>query len=171
MCVQVEEILGLNCGENTAGVKTYNIIADEDLVFPLPAVDAAPADNTISTDVVLVDAVTAGFVEWKFLEFNASFSEEPAENGVYNVSHKLIIPKDDATKRNLFRKMFSDCCRYTLIVTDENGHTTLHPHMKFRDTFTTGQGGENNDRNQYDVEFYKSGRKGYTYTGTVPVQT
>lgn len=169
MCVQVTEIDDIACGENEAGVETINIISDNDLTFPLPAVDADT--HTISTDVVLVDALVAGFVSWKFLEDNCKHDETSNDNGQYEHLIELKIPKDDAAKRTLFKKMNSRCCRYTVIYTDKNGMSKLIPTMKFKDNFTTGNGGDNNDNNEYTVQFTKTGEKAYTYEGTVPVQT
>jgi len=170
-CVQVLELTELQCGDNEAGVTTVNIINHEDLVFPLPAVDAAPDDWTISVDLSLVDAATAGFVTWTFKEDDAEYIENANDNGNYECTLTMTLPKDDETKRNLFRKMNNTCCRYAVIVTDKNGHTKLQTDLTFKDNFTTGKGGTNNDTNQYTVTLTRTGTKAYTYEGTVPVQT
>lgn len=156
-----------DCNDNEAGIMTIDVINDEDLTFPLPAVDAAPADWTISSDVVLIDAAIAGFERFKFVRFQAEYSETPNDADNYDSSLKFMITKDDATKRNTFRNMFNPCSSYTVIITDANGHVKLQPNMRFRDTFTSGLGGSNSDRNKYDAEFYKSGKKAYTYTGQI----
>lgn len=169
MCVHVPAIDELGCGENEAGVETIYVISDLDLVFPLPAVDVDT--HTISTDLSLTDALVAGFEAWKFLEDNCKHDETANDNGQYDHLIELKIPRDDAAKRALFSKMNSRCCRWSVIYTDKNGMTKLATTLKFKDNYTTGNGGENNDNNEYTVQFTKTGIKAYHYTGVVPVKT
>jgi hypothetical protein len=169
MCIKVPAIDELGCGENEAGVEAIHVISDNDLVFPLPAVDVDT--HTISSDLVLVDALVAGFETWKFLEDNCKHDETANDNGQYDHLIELKIPKDDPVKRNLFGKMNSRCCRWSVIYTDKNGMTKLVTGLRFKDNFTTGNGGEGNDNNEYTVQFLKTGSKAYHYSGVIPVKT
>lgn len=157
------------CGDNEAGVKSIHLIAEDDLTFPLPAVDVDT--RTISTDVVLVDATTAGFEEWTFLEETAQHTENSNDNGGFDHTLELVIPKDSAIKRYVFAAMAGGCCKFAAIYTDNNGVQKLIDGLSFRRDYATGLGGQQNDRNQYTLRFTKSGGAAYVYTGSIPVKT
>ena len=159
----VEDVV---CGDNEAGVKTLHIIANDDLTFPLPAVDAD--SRTISTDVVLIDNTVAGFEEWTYLESTGVHEENSNDNDNYDHLVELIIPKDSAIKRHVFTAMANGCSKFTLIYTDENGIQKLVDSLTFKRDYTTGRGGTANDRNQYTLRFTKTGAAAYIYTGTIP---
>jgi hypothetical protein len=167
-CVHVPAIEEVDACENDAGVEILHVIADNDLVFPLPAVTAD--SHTIPTDLSLVDSAVAGFEKWTFLEESCEHKEDANDNGKYDSLFEMKFPKDDEDKRYLFKKMNSRCCRWSIIYTDENGMQKLQTGLKFKDNFTTGKGGTNNDNNEYTVQFSKTGDKAYTYTGIIPVK-
>lgn len=157
------------CGDNEAGLGTLHIIADDDLTFPLPAVDVDT--RTISTDLVLVDATVAGFEEWNYLEDSARHDENSNDNGNFDHLFELIMTKDSAQKRYVFSKMAEGCCKFSVIYRDNNDLQKLVTGLGFKRDYTTGQGGTNGDRNQYTLRLQKSGPAAYVYTGTIPVKT
>ena len=157
------------CAENEPGVRTIHIIGEDDLTYPLPAVTADT--RSIETDLVLVDAAAAGFEEWKYLEGTGIHTEDSNDNKLYDHLIELIVPGDSAIKRYTFDCMTRGCSKFAAIYTDENGVQKFVDKLSFAYQYTTGRGGENNDRNQYTLQFSKSGAAAFIYTGTIPVKT
>ena len=165
-CVVVPNIDDQDCAQAEGGTTgRLEIIAMDD-VDTIP--DPDTESWTISSDVTLVDAAVAGFSTWGFLEDTLIMNEEATDTGRVNLQIAGTIVGDSTTKRYILNKMNSGCCKFLVGLTTNDGLTYLVPNVKFRRNFTTGLGGDNDDRVQYDVAISKIGQPAYLYTGTFP---
>lgn len=168
-CVVVPDIDAEDCSQAEGGTTgKLEIIAMDDVGS---IADPDTDTWTISTDVTLADAAVAGFSTWGFLEDTLILNEEATDTGRVNLQIAGTIVGDSTTKRYILSKMNSGCCKFLIGLTTNDGLTYLVPNVKFRRNFTTGLGGDNDDRVQYDVAISKIGQPAYLYTGAFTRKT
>ena len=163
-CITIPNINATSCVTSdggTTGILKIVSMADVDTI---PGVTADTW--TVATDVTLTTGTD--WADWHLLEDTLQMTEEPTDSGRVNITVSGTIVADDAAKRYTLKEMNSGCCKYALSFTTNDGVTYLIDKMKFRRTFTTGLGGDNDDRTEYTFTATKIGKPAYVYTGAYP---